>query len=966
MSSKAREIRSLPAANARLATFGRVAMTFSAVIGQGSPCYLAICCEPGMGGREMASLLLADVAQRDFATISRSLTAMGATEIVRLISRLGRESIKPDVSTLLLLDDVPPLDEGEVARVVRAIRKIERPGVSVLVTLAPEARQLIEALPEFKVVWGFDLVSEGDAIVSASRRPYELRAVTRGIPSLVESLRDSPYLAGSSDLLPQAYFDALGTLASCAVRRGLSDEEARVRLAMLLLGKGSADELSAVIGRDVTEVLGGLRTEAVIFGITPGLDEFCCLGSDEHVAIAGSLPRLRMECENFPQVALHVVAALIRRGDHARAAVLCKALLSQGYARLVIEGGAEFLDVLETALVRKSLIMSETEPSEWYVSRELLERAVEHVAQREIGPFDAEGISATSAPDEAALLFVDARRALRGLPSLAVGSRAPEGTLARRLRTHRDACDLMVSGRMGDALRLLLASPVEEGESVSRALLVLDREAARLLTGDAGERDRERVDAALARLGDARVAGLSSYSGMVTVMRATMSMDPSADAGAEALASRAERCGDALAQVVALVAGCVCDLRGGSFARASVRASLARGVSERRDMGYLARVSELLDEVSRFMAGERVDATAPAGPDDDLGVVAGFVTEVMVLEEEPLSFGGEASPRVPRDALWLLRLLLRGMGELSALLRDRMPQPWRRALSSMADGAGRCGDVPEGAGAPHGEKDGWSSPVGRSAPVEVTLLGGFEMRVRGVRVSDWKLERRSAKAVLEYLLLRRGGSAKRYQIVEQVWPESDYTTGFNRAYQATSALRAAIAEIDPGLDPFVTSRSSQEISLDTGLISCDVEPFRVLAREASDAADPARALAAARRVEKLYAGDLYLPSADGTGLIASIREDLRELYSDAMAAGGDAALRLGQDRTAARLASNALSANDLREDAMVTLVRALRGCGRTVEAERRFRHFSNRLRRAGGGAPSARLLDALGGSHAPA
>ena len=143
------------AVKARLAPFGRVAMSFSAVTEQGSPCYLAICSEPGMGGRSIASLLVAEMAQKGFATISRSLAAMGTTEIVRFLSRLARESIKPNVTTLLLLEDVPPLDEDEVARVARAIRKVERPEVSILVTLAPEARQLVEALPEFMIVWGY-------------------------------------------------------------------------------------------------------------------------------------------------------------------------------------------------------------------------------------------------------------------------------------------------------------------------------------------------------------------------------------------------------------------------------------------------------------------------------------------------------------------------------------------------------------------------------------------------------------------------------------------------------------------------------------------------------------------------------------------------------------------------------------------------------------------------------------------
>ena len=154
------------------------------------------------------------------------------------------------------------------------------------------------------------------------------------------------------------------------------------------------------------------------------------------------------------------------------------------------------------------------------------------------------------------------------------------------------------------------------------------------------------------------------------------------------------------------------------------------------------------------------------------------------------------------------------------------------------------------------------------------------------------------------------GYAKRYQIVEQVWPDCDYVLGFNRAYQATSALRSLVTERDKRLSLIVASRTSGEISLDMGLVGCDVARFRKAALEAVDEEDPARSLACAREAERLYAGDLYLPSEDGTGYLAAMRAELRNLYADAMVEGSAAALTLGRDRTAARLAENAVMAND--------------------------------------------------------
>ena len=215
--------------------------------------------------------------------------------------------------------------------------------------------------------------------------------------------------------------------------------------------------------------------------------------------------------------------------------------------------------------------------------------------------------------------------------------------------------------------------------------------------------------------------------------------------------------------------------------------------------------------------------------------------------------------------------------------------------------------------------------------------------------------------MLEYMALERSSSLKRFRLVDQVWPECDYVTGFNRAYQATSALRKMIAEIDPTLDPFVASRTSKEITLDMGLVSCDVDEFKVIAREASDAESDEVALKLARRAEKLYEGDLYLPPKDATGFIAALRAELRALYADAMVAGAGAALRLGHCRTAARMAHGALIADDLREDAMIVLIKALRESGRSREAAKRYAAFASRLADRTSGGVSQELAEAAAG-----
>ena len=399
-------------------------------------------------------------------------------------------------------------------------------------------------------------------------------------------------------------------------------------------------------------------------------------------------------------------------------------------------------------------------------------------------------------------------------------------------------------------------------------------------------------------------------------------------------------------QVLSLVGGTVIDLRRRALARASVRAELAAAVASGAGLGYIARVATLLGEVARFLLGEPPRAGRDDGLQDDLGRASALVRAAMLVEEDVVLFDEGEDMEPPRDAVWLLLVLSEGMGALSARLDEMLPLAWRHALlvarprwRAEALGGREVSGV-------NARSDAGTSRHEYEAPIEIRLLGGFSVTVRGQRVPDGELEHRNAKSMLEYLLLRRGATAKRYQLVEQVWPEADYGMGFNRAYQATSTLRAAIAKIDSDLDPFVLSRATKAVSLDMGLIRCDVDEFRACAREAADTSDDARAVAMARRAER--------------GYVMATRDELRRLYGDAMVAGSDAALRLGKKRTATRLAMNALSSDDMREDAIVSMVRALRASGRNVEADRQYQRYARRLMQAANRPPS-RLLRRVAG-----
>lgn len=918
--------------------------------------YLALCIEPGVGGRDAISSIVSRAAARGTTTICRDLIGVAVRDVSRVLSRLARERCSVPGKRLVAIEGMPPSDEHHVDLQAGAIRRIEATGASVVLLLPPEARQLLEALSEFSDVWTSDLVAQGLSEIEGSSHRQELISLTRGIPSLLHALGGARYAGGEGSGVPQAYYDAYGTLVGLSLRHGLSDEELSMRLAMLLLGQGTADELAELVSGELGEALARLRSDAPLFGITERLGTFHCLGWDSPYSLALCLPRLRAACSLFPRVYEGALRTLMGRGDYGRVSQLCKMLEGASVLETIAERGAEFLEIAEVSLVRHAL-SSTLGPEGWRddCSALLVEEAADALSSPRYVPSSAGCLSPQTEEERIAFLLAEARRVLRRAPSAERESLRPESPVGRRLLAHRDGCALLAVGRVGDATRLLLTSPRDESDmGVSGALLALDGELTRVLMGDGGGEDDTTVGEALAYVRSHELRGLRPYASLVALARSFSRGEAGAETEADALVARAERSGDALVQVGALLVACVCDMRKRAFARANVRALLAQSVSRRASSSYLERVARLFGEVARFQMGERVATDEAERHEDDLDLVRRVVESVLEAGEDVSALKEDELGRVPRDAMWVLRLLASGLGDLSSLLRERVPAGWRRSLDSDDGRSARMRETVE------------DDPLARppfgngETPIEVALLGGCALYVKGVRVPDWKLERRNAKVVLEHLLLSNGGSAQRFQLVERIWPECEYATGFNKAYQATSALRAMVAEIDPGLDPFVASRTSGEISLDLGLVSCDVDLFRSLAREAADAEDPERALALARRAERLYAGDLYVPPTDQSGHIMHVRDELRALYADAMVAGGDAALRLGMDRTAARLASNALLVNELREDAMAVVVRALRADGRGIEADRQYRRFRSRLRRASGREPSPRLLEAMG------
>lgn len=889
---------------------------------------VAICSEPGMDERVIVTDVLSHAARLGSRVTRRDFSGCTPETASRSLARLARKLSSSEELYVVAIEQIPPSDEVFVAKQARALKRMWDSGASILFTLLPEAGQLVEALPECVRVGASSLLlrclreGQGEGV------DHGMLRLTRGIPSLVRAFDDVP-ASSTLGTPPEAYYDSLGDLLEQSLRPTLSDEERRTRLCMLLLGHGRIDELREVLGQVHTDLLEFIRENAPLFGLSTDLSVFSCLSSVAPGALAACLRHVTSASALFPEVAIACLTLLIARGELTRASALASLPECEDALSEVVSHAAEFIDVGEVGLVRHALEREDV-PADSGL----------RVLRSLVGALDTRGVRGLLARGKAELpsgstsLLVDARQALWGrLPGTRMDA-TPEGELERRLMTHAGFCALLMRGAFSASMSLLAGIPSENHEPcLSNALLAIDREVTRHFVGCAPSGRGDEAQRAVEFLTHRPLRGLSGYVHLLEIVEALLDdrVEPSE---LEAAASRLERSGDALVQVLALIAGAIADLRRGASARALVRATLAVTASERFDADYLCRVSHLLVDVSGSLAGNRLPPRVLGAERDDLSEVSALVWETLLSEDDPML----ASPlreEAPRDALWLLRVLCTGLGDLSSGLVERMPQSWRKAASATG------GSWPPQA-RPHAARVRSSSPRRSRKPVKITLLGGFSLSVRGQDVPEWKLERRSVKPMLEYLVLR-GGGVKRFQVVEQIWPDCDYVQGFNRAYQTTSALRSLIGDAgDDRLNLIVANRMSGEIAVDMSIVDCDVTEFREMAREAVDSEDAVRSLECARAAERLYGGDLYVPPSDATGFIEATRMELRGLYADAMVEGSAAALALGHDRTAVRLAENAVTMDNMRKDAVTALVRALKACGRDAEASRQRRAFEDR------------------------
>ena len=925
---------------------------------------VAICADPGMGKTQIATAIARRIPSDETEVISLSgldgeLAGIRLTKAARRIGPRLRKGSR----ICVIVDDICPADEYDVERIDRSILRLQKLGAYIILTMRPEAEQVLDGLDRNVRIGKDDLMmSESD--LAPLMRAKAIMGESGGVPELVDVLQTHPPMLGVPDAFLPAFGETLSRIARDSLRDTLLDEERMVRFAAMLLGNGTWDELQASAGGQHPREAASALSEAALVLVDHAAKTFRCIGLEDDIGLMYCSEVLCRAVDLWPDVAAAAAGVLVERGEVRRASRIANWLDPERRCALGLRYGLDFLNAGETAIVRDALAAPSYSEDVSPHAFETLSWAYGSVWSQDVDAADAcpnrDFATAVDERDHRRAKMLAHARELLGDASCvgSIESFDRSDGMAAALSAHIDALALLECGRMGDCCSLLkVKGPYDAGETFAGALLAIDEEVARMLAFDQEPPDYERMrlsEEYFERMGFSPLVG---WGGIVGSIRDAIA-GIVAPHGLDAAAALAERRGNTVLAAALCCAVALTDLLRKVPVNAHVKAAHAISLAEKgschaiSDIAaiFLAISADCIDEPAAYRRLARRSWSC-----EGLESIGGLVCEA--LSED--GWHAKEAP-VPYDYLWLVKAIANLPGAMSRRFRMLLHPTWQKHLSELENGEREQENTaivaidtpPEQVHQPYA-----------SLPkvVEIRLLGEFTVLVDGVEIPARTLVSRSAGNVLALLAAVPAHSLKRVELIDSVWPGTDYVTGRDRIYQAVCRIRKLVKEIDEDLEPIALARNDGIIRFNAGQVTCDVDDFAEAARTVMGVeGSEEEVIEAVQRMEALYRGRLFMPPQDGAGVMRGRDRELRRLFSDAMVLGSEAALRMGKRRLAVHFAERAARVESSREDVACTLIRALKAAGRQGEAVKHYRSFVKRASRSKGWRPSKELRESIG------
>ncbi len=248
---------------------------------------------------------------------------------------------------------------------------------------------------------------------------------------------------------------------------------------------------------------------------------------------------------------------------------------------------------------------------------------------------------------------------------------------------------------------------------------------------------------------------------------------------------------------------------------------------------------------------------------------------------------------------------------------------------------------------------------GVAAPLQIRVLGGFDVRIGGRPVPFTAWRSRQARTLVKMLTARRGRPIARAEICETLWPDDEPQRTAHRLSVLLSSVRGVL---DPGRarppDHYIRAEQAgiwldlTRVSVDAVVLLHDAEHAAELAR--SGRPEQARELLA--EIDARYSGDAFdeEPYEDWA---APLREEVRAAWLRSLRESARLSRRAGEHDPAITSLVRLLAAADpLDESAYRLLVAVQVEAGRHGEARRTFTRWSEAMRSIDAPLPTESVL----------
>jgi len=227
--------------------------------------------------------------------------------------------------------------------------------------------------------------------------------------------------------------------------------------------------------------------------------------------------------------------------------------------------------------------------------------------------------------------------------------------------------------------------------------------------------------------------------------------------------------------------------------------------------------------------------------------------------------------------------------------------------------------------------------------VWVASLGSFVISRGDARITEEDWPTQKAMRLFAMLAHKRGATVPCRQIIEDLWPDRDELHARSSLRNAVHQVRTLLRAVTDSEDELsvVRNRKSDTISL-KGEYLLDTDAFEGAVAEATLLHSMNRhddAVGVLKQGLSLYRGDFLENARDEWS--ETLRSRLAECHLKGLQMLARCYLQLGDAEAAELVARRILSSDDLREEAHATLVEALEGQGRKVDA---LRHCQEAMR----------------------